>query len=176
MVKPRRTYTPEFKVRGVLEMLTSKKSLSQASWKYGIKDSVLSRWRQEFLERAPQIFEQGKAEDGQAQRIAATIDFRQEIALLPYSDRLTPLLLTRVPEEARFQSWWLILCDGTLVPGNRGGCVALLSAMKVTRMIGRLVVIYHLSSLLDALDRRLAVWRRWLSRFVPEGRASHRYP
>jgi transposase-like protein len=69
MVKPRRTYTPEFKVRVVLEMLTSKKSLSQASREYGIKDSVLSRWRQEFLERAPQIFEQGKAEDSQAQRI-----------------------------------------------------------------------------------------------------------
>jgi len=60
MVKPRRTYTPEFKVRVVLEMLTSKKSLSQASREYGIKDSVLSRWRQEFLERAPQIFEQGR--------------------------------------------------------------------------------------------------------------------
>jgi transposase-like protein len=70
MVKPRRTYTPEFKVRVVLEMLTSKKSLSQASREYGIKDSVLSRWRQEFLERAPQIFEQGQAEDSQAQRIA----------------------------------------------------------------------------------------------------------
>ena len=37
---------------------------------YWIKDSVLSRWRQEFLERAPQVFEQGKAEDSQAQRIA----------------------------------------------------------------------------------------------------------
>jgi transposase-like protein len=69
-VKPRRTYTPEFKVRVVLEMLTSKKSLSQASREYGIKDSVLSRWRQEFLERAPQVFEQGKAEDSQVQRIA----------------------------------------------------------------------------------------------------------
>ena len=70
MVKPRRTYTPEFKVRVVLEIITSKKSLSQASREYGITDSVLSRWRQEFLERAPQIFEQGKAEDSQAQRIA----------------------------------------------------------------------------------------------------------
>jgi hypothetical protein len=48
--------------------------------------------------------------------------------------------------------------------------------MKVTRMIGRLVVFFHLSSLLDALDRRLAVWRRWLSHFVPEGFAPRRYP
>jgi hypothetical protein len=48
--------------------------------------------------------------------------------------------------------------------------------MKMTRMIGKLVVIFHLSSLLDALDQRLAVWRRSLSRFAPEGRAPHRYP
>ena len=60
MGKPRRTYTPEFKVRVVLEMITSKKSLSQASREYGIKDSVISRWRQEFLERAPQVFEQAR--------------------------------------------------------------------------------------------------------------------
>ena len=54
----------------VLEIITSKKSLSQASREYGIKDSVLSRWRQEFLERAPQVFEQPRAEGNQAQRIA----------------------------------------------------------------------------------------------------------
>jgi transposase len=70
MSKPRRTYTPEFKVRVVLEMITNKMSLSQASREYGIKDSVLSRWRQEFLERAPQVFEQSRAEENQAQRIA----------------------------------------------------------------------------------------------------------
>jgi transposase-like protein len=61
MSKPRRTYTSEFKVRVVLEMITNKMSLSQASREYGIKDSVLSRWRQEFLERAPQVFDQPRA-------------------------------------------------------------------------------------------------------------------
>ncbi len=70
MNKPRRTYTSEFKVRVVLEMLTNKMSLSQASREYGIKDSVLSRWRQEFLERAPQVFDQPRAAENQAQRIA----------------------------------------------------------------------------------------------------------
>jgi transposase len=70
MVKPRRSYTAEFKVRVVLELISGKKSLSQASREYGVKDSVLSRWRQEFLERAPQIFEQPGQEDEQAKRIA----------------------------------------------------------------------------------------------------------
>jgi transposase len=70
MVKERRTYTPEFKVRVVLELISGKKSLGEASREYGIKDSLLSRWRQEFLERAPQIFEQPGQQDSQAERIA----------------------------------------------------------------------------------------------------------
>ena len=82
MSKPRRTYTPEFKARVVLEMLTNKMSLSQASREYGIKDrwrGVAEYWwsiyvciltRQEFLERAPEIFDQPRAEASQAQRIA----------------------------------------------------------------------------------------------------------
>jgi transposase len=34
-----------------------------------IKDSVLSRWKQEFLERAPQVFEQPKSVNPQEERI-----------------------------------------------------------------------------------------------------------
>ena len=52
----RRTFTPEFKVRIVLEMISGEKGLMQASREYGIKDTVLSRWKQEFLERAPNVF------------------------------------------------------------------------------------------------------------------------
>jgi transposase len=70
MGKPHRTYTPEFKVRVVMELITGKKSLSQASREYGIKDSVLARWRQEFQERATQIFEQPGNKDAQTERIA----------------------------------------------------------------------------------------------------------
>jgi transposase len=70
MGKPHRTYTPEFKVRLVMELITSKKSLSEASREYGIKDTVIARWRQEFMERAPQIFEQPGSRDVQAERIA----------------------------------------------------------------------------------------------------------
>jgi len=70
MDKPRRTYTPEFKVQMVLEIINGKKSLGEASREYGIKDSVLSRWWQEFLERAPQLFEQEQRRDNQAGRMA----------------------------------------------------------------------------------------------------------
>jgi transposase-like protein len=43
IVKERRTYIPEFKVRVVLELISGKKSLGEASREYGIKDSLLSR-------------------------------------------------------------------------------------------------------------------------------------
>lgn len=53
----RRKYSPEFKARVVLELLTGQKGLMQASREYRIKDTVLSRWKQEFLERAPEVFD-----------------------------------------------------------------------------------------------------------------------
>ena len=70
MGKPHRTYTAEFKVRVVLELIAGKKSLGEASREYGIKDSVISRWRHEFMERAPQVFEQPGSKDAQVERIA----------------------------------------------------------------------------------------------------------
>ena len=67
----RRKFTPEFKARIVLEMLTEQKSAAQASREYGIKDSVLSRWKQEFIERSPMLFEAaGLGNDDREQQIA----------------------------------------------------------------------------------------------------------
>ena len=67
----RRKYTAEFKAQVVLEMLMEHKSPAQASREYGIKDSVLSRWKQEFIERSPMVFQQGGVQqDGREARIA----------------------------------------------------------------------------------------------------------
>lgn len=57
MTKHRRTFTAEFKTRVVLELLSGDKGLMQASRDYGIKDTVLSRWKQEFLAHAQEVFE-----------------------------------------------------------------------------------------------------------------------
>jgi transposase len=69
MTKPRRTFSAEFKTRVVLEMISGEKGLMQASRDYQIKDTVLSRWKQEFLERAPQLFEAPQVDD-QGERMA----------------------------------------------------------------------------------------------------------
>lgn len=70
MMTRRRKFSPEFKARVVLELISGQKGLMQASREYEIKDSVLSRWKQEFLERAPQLFAQPGPIDPQAERIA----------------------------------------------------------------------------------------------------------
>ena len=69
-MRKRRNFSPEFKSRVVLEMLTEQKSAAQASREYGIKDSVLSRWKQEFIERSATLFETGKSKDTRDERIA----------------------------------------------------------------------------------------------------------
>lgn len=65
-----RKFSAEYKAKVVLDILTSGKSLGQASREYGIKDSVLSRWKQEFLERAPQVFSGESSKDQQEERVA----------------------------------------------------------------------------------------------------------
>jgi len=66
----RRTLSGEFKAKVVLELSSGKKSLAEASREYSIKDTVLSRWKQEFLERAGEIFEQPKDVQDKDARIA----------------------------------------------------------------------------------------------------------
>ena len=51
-------------------VLVEHKSAGEASREYGIKDSVLARWKQEFVQRAPKLFEQGPASDDRDRRIA----------------------------------------------------------------------------------------------------------
>jgi transposase len=66
----RRKFSAEFKAKVVLQLISGEKGLMEASREYQIKDSVLSRWKQEFLERAPQIFGQNKKVDPEADQIA----------------------------------------------------------------------------------------------------------
>ncbi len=72
MTTDRRTYTAEFKVKVVLELISGQKGLMQASREYHIKDSVISRWKQEFLERAPSVFQGSSNDDTLKRQLAET--------------------------------------------------------------------------------------------------------
>ena len=59
MGKPRR-FSPEFKARVMLEIVSGKKSLAEVSREHQIKDTVLQRWKSQFLEGLPEIFSPGQ--------------------------------------------------------------------------------------------------------------------
>lgn len=77
----RRKFSPEFKVKVVLELLKGEKGLIQASREYGIKDTVLSRWKQEFLQRAPELFRTEGSED-QRQMTAQIVELERMVGRL----------------------------------------------------------------------------------------------
>ena len=69
-MRARRSFSADFKAKVVLELISGEKGLAQASREYGIKDTVLSRWKQEFLAKAVQVFEQPKEVQEKEVRIA----------------------------------------------------------------------------------------------------------
>jgi transposase-like protein len=70
MPRKRRSFSAEFKAQVVLELISGKKSLLEASREYNIKDTVLSRWKQEFVAKATQVFEQPQEVQEKEARIA----------------------------------------------------------------------------------------------------------
>jgi transposase len=66
----RRTFSAEYKAKVVLELISGKKGLMEASREYSIKDTVLSRWKQEFLSNTPRLFEQPQVVQEKEARIA----------------------------------------------------------------------------------------------------------
>ena len=66
----RRTFSAKFKAQVVLEVLTGVKTSAQVCREHQIKESVLSRWKQGFIERAPELFERSQRQGHQEERIA----------------------------------------------------------------------------------------------------------
>jgi transposase len=66
----RRTFTPEFKAQVVLEELTGVKDKAEICREYRLRSQVFSRWREEFLRRAPEIFATKPSRGDEQERIA----------------------------------------------------------------------------------------------------------
>jgi hypothetical protein len=96
--------------------------------------------------------------------------------LLPLGDPEADRLLASVPEEARAECWWLVLRDGTPVPGDAGGGAALFAEVRLTRPLGRVLTAFHAGVLIDALDKLAARHRARLGRLIPDGPAPRRFP
>lgn len=60
MSKKRRKFTPEFKFRVVMDLLTGQKRRVDILREHQLSDGTLSRWVQTVQERGPQIFVSGE--------------------------------------------------------------------------------------------------------------------
>jgi len=56
MEKKRTQYTPEFKLKVVLESLQRDTTLEEVRKKFGVSTSMIHRWRQEFQAKAADLF------------------------------------------------------------------------------------------------------------------------
>jgi transposase-like protein len=69
-MKQRRHFTPEFKARVVLDILTGVQTPAEACRKHSLSPNLPSLWKAAFLERAPLVFQADERRDGQEARIA----------------------------------------------------------------------------------------------------------
>lgn len=58
----RNNYPPEFKSKVILEVLREEATVNEIAAKYGIHPVMLSRWKQEFVERASEVFKKGPSD------------------------------------------------------------------------------------------------------------------
>ncbi len=65
-----RTYPPDFKAEVVIESLRGQKSDAQICREREIAADLLARWRQQFLERAPQVFASEQSRSAEQAKIA----------------------------------------------------------------------------------------------------------
>jgi transposase len=70
----RRRFTPELKARVVLELISGVQSLAEVCRQYHLKPQTkpqtVSRWKAEFLEKAPQLFQTREQSSQEQARIA----------------------------------------------------------------------------------------------------------
>jgi transposase-like protein len=82
----RRTYTPEFKAAAVLAVLTGTKTAAEVCREHRIKPSLLTRWKQQFLAQADQIFrgdqerQQAEARIQELERMVGRLTLQLEMA------------------------------------------------------------------------------------------------
>jgi transposase-like protein len=69
MPRTRRTFSAEFKAKVVLEIISGSKSAAEICREYNLKPDLLSHWKNQFLAKAAQVFENGAEVDPQQARI-----------------------------------------------------------------------------------------------------------
>ena len=68
--RTRRTFTPEFKAKAVLAVLTGTASPAEVCRKHQVSPSLFALWRMTFLQRLPVLFQADEQHSAEAARVA----------------------------------------------------------------------------------------------------------
>ncbi len=68
--RSRRTFTPEFKAKAVLDVLTGAASQAEVCRKHQISPSLFALWKATLLERLPAVFQADEQRSADAARVA----------------------------------------------------------------------------------------------------------
>ena len=92
--RTRRTFTPQFKAQVVLELLTGQHTHAELCRQHQLSPSLLTLWKDTFLERLPLLFQDDARLDQQQARVAELEQLvgRQalELEILKKASRLLP--------------------------------------------------------------------------------------
>ena len=70
IVAQRRRFSPDFKVRVVVELISGIKTQAEACREYNLSPQTVSRWKSEFVQKAPQVFRNKEHNSAEHVRIA----------------------------------------------------------------------------------------------------------
>src|SRR4029453_3706460 len=70
MKQARRSFSPQFKVERVLEVLSGVKTQAEVCREHRLQPHLFASWKQTFLERAPSLFAPGQQRPGAPARTA----------------------------------------------------------------------------------------------------------
>jgi transposase len=103
-MKTRRSFSPEFKAKVVLELLSGATSIAAAAREHQIKPDLLSRWKAEFLERAPAVFQAETHRSQDDARIAELERMVGKLTLeLDVAKKASALFLGRQNSDGRWR-------------------------------------------------------------------------
>ena len=98
----RRTFSPEFKLEVVLELLSGARSNAQICREHQLAPTVVSGWRERFVEEAPRIFATQRSASTEQQRIAELERLLGRLTLeLEVAKKASSILTSLSPRSGR---------------------------------------------------------------------------
>lgn len=85
-MRKRNHYSAEFKTKVVLELLSESSTVSELAAKYDVSPVMITRWKQEFLDRASDVFKKGTSDAKKEleEKEAHIADLERKVGQLTY--------------------------------------------------------------------------------------------